>query len=194
MNPIFSYSSYVLKRRGLAIFGKYRLYNPQDEPVLFVEEKIKWTSGSTTIHVYGDEQKSQEVLVIDNSNSKDPTDFDVIDAASGEKIGRLGVMVESLSDVVKDKWSIMDANDRVIGRVFEKSTLRSFLREWLEHALPQKLEITIGNDRVAELCQKPRLFGYQLEIDFSLDVTNKLDCRLGIAAAILAALHQGAEV
>jgi hypothetical protein len=59
--------------------------------------------------------------------------------------------------------------------------------------MTQKLDITVGDELVTILRQKSTPLGYQLKIDFSMDITNILDRRLGIAAAILAALHQGEE-
>ena len=137
-------------------------------------------------------KKGQEILTIKDSSAED-VDFDVMDAASGQKIGGLSETVEDVSDLVKDKWSILDANNNVIGKMSEKSAAQALVRELTEGAVPQKLSIIVGNELVAELRQKVTLLGYQLTIDFSPDFANKLDRRLGIAAAILAALHQGQE-
>jgi len=57
MNLIFADSHYVLKRQGLSIFGKYRLYDAQNNPLLYIEEQQKLIPPSTTIHIYGDEKK-----------------------------------------------------------------------------------------------------------------------------------------
>lgn len=192
MNLIFADSQYVLKRHGLSIFGKYRLYDLQNNPLLYIEEQKKLIPPSTTIHLYGDEKKGQEILTI-KDNSADGVDFDVLDVASGQKIGALTETVDDASDLVKDKWSILDADNNVIGKMSEKSAGHALVREHTEGAVPQKLSITVGNELAAELRQKVTLLGYQLTIDFSPDSANKLDRRLGIAAAVLAALHQGQE-
>ena len=74
----------------------------------------------------------------------------------------------------------------------EKSAAQALVRELTEGAVPQKLSITVGNELVAELRQKFTLLGCELTIGFP-DSANKLDRRLGIVAAVLAALHQGQE-
>lgn len=193
MNAIFSQTGYVLKRQGLSIGGKYCLYGLQnDEPLLYIEEKVKWIPLSTTIHAYADEKKTQEVLTLKDGKSED-IDMDVIDAESGQKIGGIGVMADDLSEFIKDAWAITNAEDQPIGKIFEKSTSQSMLREMPDSELPQQLDITIGETLVAELRQKVKMVGYELTIDFSMDIAHILDCRLGIAAAIHVALHQGSE-
>lgn len=67
------------------------------------------------------------------------------------------------------------------------------LRELVDHALPQKLEINVGETPVGEIRQKVTMLGYEAYIDFSMDIGNLLDRRLGVASAILAAMHQGTE-
>jgi hypothetical protein len=191
MNIVFSQTEYVLKQQGLSIGGKYKLFGLQnDEPLLYIEEKIKWIPPATTVHAYADEKKTQEILTFKDSESED-IDMDVIDAVSGQKIGGIGTAVDNLAEFIKDAWAITDADNKPIGKVFEKSTGQSVLREMLDNELPQQMNITVGETLVGELRQKAKMLGYELAIDFSLDTTRLLDRRLGIAAAIYVALHQG---
>ena len=192
MNAVFLQTGYVLKRQGLSISGKYRLVAPQsDQPLLFIEEKIKWIPPSKTVHVYADEKKKQEILTI--KDRPDDTDMDVFDAESGQKIGGIGLSADDLSEFIKDAWTITNADGKPIAKVFEKSTGRAVLRGMLANGLPQQLDIMAGETLVGELRQKLKMAAYELTIDFSMDVAHILDRRLGIAAAIHAALHQGSE-
>jgi hypothetical protein len=77
--------------------------------------------------------------------------------------------------------------------VTEISLGQSMLRDLADNELPQKLDIKIGEAVVGELRQKVKIIGYELNVDFSMDTSNLLDRRLGIAAAIHAALHHGKE-
>ncbi len=191
MNAIFSQTGYVLKRKGLSLGGKYHLFTLQgDQPLLFIEEKTKWIPPSRTIYAYADEGKKQEVLRLKDSATED-VDMDVIDPESGQKIGGISISAENLSEVFKDAWAILDANDKPIARMAEKSVGRSVMREMLDNELPQQLDILAGETLVAELRQKVKMAGYELSVDFSMDVAHILDRRLGIAAAIFAACHQG---
>jgi hypothetical protein len=192
MNIIFSQTNYVLKQQGLAISGKYCLYDQNDNPLLYIEEKVKWIPPSTAVHAYADEKKVQEILTI--KDRPDDTDMDVIDAESGQKIGRIGATADDLSEFIKDAWSIMDGDDKPIGKVAEISTGQSVLREVTGNELPQKLDIVVGETVVGELRQKVKMIGYELMIDFSMDTSHVLDRRLGIAAAFHVALHHGKEV
>lgn len=193
MNSVFLLTGYRLKQQGLSIGGKYQVFDSQnDVPLLYVEEKTKWLPPATSIHVYLDEKKKQEILTLKDSQSED-VEMDIIDTESGQKIGGIGVAADSLSDFVKDAWSITDADDKPIGRVFEKSTGQAVLRELISSELPQQLNITVGETPVGELRQKVKMVGYELEIDFSMDVTHNLDRRLGLAAAIYVAYHHGNE-
>ncbi len=47
--------------------------------------------------------------------------------------------------------------------------------------------------RVADLRQRFNPFAYQMDLDFSMDTGNKLDHRIGIAAAILLAIIEGKQ-
>jgi uncharacterized protein YxjI len=193
MDAAFSLTGYVLKQKGLSIGGKYLIHGQQDGELLFyIEEKTKWLPPSTTIHVYTDEKKSREVLTLTDAQAEG-TELDIIDTESGRKIGRIGESVDSLAEFVKDAWNIEDADGRPIGKLFEKSTGQAALRELVSKDLPQRLDITVGETLVGELRQQVKLVGYTLEIDFSMDTMHSLDRRLGLAAAIQAAIHHGRE-
>jgi hypothetical protein len=182
---------YVIKQQGLAIGGKYGLYDESGDPLLYVEEKVKWIPPSTTVHMYADEKKTQEILTM--KDRPENSDMDVIDAESGQKIGGIITSADNLSEVVMDAWGITDADDKLIGKATEISLGQSMLRDLADNELPQKLDIKIGETLVGELRQKVKMIGYELNVDFSMDTSNLLDRRLGIAAAIHAALHHGKE-
>jgi hypothetical protein len=193
MHTAYAFTEYVLKRQGLSIGGKYRLFGPQgDTPLLFIEEKTVWIPPSVTTHVYADEKKKQEILTLKQSPAEG-VDVDVIDAATGQKIGAIGPAADSASEIIKDAWHILDTGTNPIAKVFEKSAARSVARELLSNALPQQLDITIGETLVGTLRQKVKPLGYELTIDFSMDAGRLLDRRLGLAAAIFVALHQAKE-
>ena len=59
--------------------------------------------------------------------------------------------------------------------------------------LPQNYDILMDDTRVADIRQKFNLFRYELNLDFSMDPTNRLDRRLGIAAGILLATVEGRQ-
>jgi hypothetical protein len=66
---------------------------------------------------------------------------------------------------------------------------RLVLGNWL----PQNYDLTVGGTRVADLRQNFNLFRYELNLDFSMDTTQRLDRRVGIAAGILLAAIEGKQ-
>jgi uncharacterized protein YxjI len=191
MNPAFSFSNYSLKRQVFALTGKLRFYSPQGEQVLYVEQKMFRLKED--IRVYNDDQKSQEVLLIKARQIVDwDAAYDVLDAASGQKVGAL--RRKGWSSMVRDEWEVLDANDQLFGVLIEDNLGRALLRRFLLGSLvPQDYDLLIGETRVADLRQKFSFFGYEMVVDFSVDSANRLDHRLGIAGAILLAIIEGKQ-
>ncbi len=191
MNPAFQYNAYLLKRQVLALTGKFRIYGPADELLLFSEQKMFRLRED--IRVYCDESKTQEVLMIKARQIIDfSAAYDVIDSASGQKVGVL--RRKGWKSLLRDEWEILDVNDMPIGLLFEDSASLALLRRFLLGSLlPQNYDITLGGERVGDLKQRFNLFAYQLDLDFSMDIARRLDRRLGIAAGILLAAIEGKQ-
>jgi hypothetical protein len=145
------------------------------------------------IRVFSDESKAQEVLMIKARQILDfSAAYDVIDSATAQKIGVL--RRKGLRSILRDEWEVLDANDNSAGLLFEDSVTLALVRRLLAGSLlPQNYDITIGIDRVADLKQRFNPFAYQLDLDFSLDLSHKLDRRVGIAAGILLAAIEGKQ-
>ena len=191
MNPAFSWSNYLLKRQVFALTGKLRFYNPNGELVLYVEQKMFRLRED--IRVFGDESKTQELLLIQARNIIDfSAAYDVIEAYNNQKVGAL--RRKGLHSMLRDEWEVLDAGDQPIGMLFEDSVGQALLcRFLLGSFLPQNYDITLGDERVADLRQKFNPFAYQMILDFSMDTANKLDRRLGIAAGALLAIIEGKQ-
>ncbi len=191
MNPIFQHQSYLLKRQVFALAGKFRFYDPMGNLVMFSEQKM--FKLREDIRVYSDENKTQEVLSIKARQIMDfSAAYDVVDTATNQKVGAL--RRKGWSSMLRDEWQVLDANDNQIGTLFEDSVGLALLRRLLLGSwLPQNYDMTLGETRVADLKQNFNLFRYELNIDFSMDSTRRLDPRLGIAAGILLAAIEGRQ-
>jgi uncharacterized protein YxjI len=191
LGALFQYESYLLKRQVLALTGKFRIYEPLGNLVLFSEQKMFRLRED--IRVYADEDKLQEVLTIKARQIIDfSAAYDVLDSAAGQKVGAL--RRRGWRSLLRDEWQVLDANDRLIGKLFEDSMSRAFLRRFLLGSLlPQNYDLTLGDDRVADLRQRFSPFAYRLDLDFSMDTGRRLDRRLGIAAGILLAAIEGKQ-
>lgn len=191
MNPIFQFPSYVLKRQAIALTGKFRFYDPAGRLVMFSEQKMFRLRED--IRVYGDENKTQEVLSIKARQIVDfSAAYDVVDTAMNQKVGAL--RRRGWSSILRDEWEVLDANDNVIGKLFEDSIGLAMLRRFLLGSwLPQNYDLTVADTRVADLKQNFNLFRYELNLDFSMDTAQRLDRRLGIAAGTLLAAVEGKQ-
>ena len=191
MNPIFQHPHYMLRRQVFALTGKFRLFDPMNNLVMFSEQKMfRWRED---IRVYSDESKTREVLSIKARQIVDfSAAYDVVDTEMNQKVGAL--RRKGWRSMLRDEWEVLDANDNVKGMLFEDSMSLAMLRRLLLGSwLPQNYDITFGESRVADLKQNFNLFRYELHLDFSMDVSHMLDRRLGIAAGILLAAVEGKQ-
>ncbi len=190
MYSAFQHNQYLLKRQVFALTGKFRVYDPSENLVLFSEQKMFRLRED--IRIYSDETKSQEVLTIKARQIIDfSAAYDVVDSATGQKVGAL--RRKGLASILRDEWEILDVGDNVIGKLFEDSMGLALLRRFLSGLIPQNYDITIGTDRVADLKQNFNPFAYQLNVDFSMDISQRLDRRIGLAAGILLAAVEGRQ-
>ena len=191
MNPIFQHPTYLLKRQAIALTGRFRFYDPMDNLVMFSEQKMfRWKED---IRVYADEEKTREVLSIKARQMMDfSASYDVVDTEMNQKVGVL--RRKGLRSLLRDEWEVLDENDNVKGLLFEDSMGLALLRRLvLGSWLPQNYDITFGATRVADLKQNFNLFRYELNLDFSMDVSRMMDRRIGIAAGILLAAVEGKQ-
>jgi hypothetical protein len=191
MNPIFQFPTYLLRRQAIALTGKFRFYDPAGRMVMFSEQKMFRLRED--IRVYSDESKTREVLSIKARQIMDfSAAYDVIDTELNQKAGAL--RRKGLRSLLRDEWEVLDANDRVVGQLFEDSVGMALLRRLLLGTwLPQNYDMMVGQTRVADLRQNFNLFRYELNIDFSMDINHLIDRRVGIAAGILLAAVEGKQ-
>jgi hypothetical protein len=145
------------------------------------------------IRVFSDESKTQEVLSIKARQILDfSAAYDIVDSAYNQKVGAL--RRRGLQSILRDEWEVLDVGDNVIGKLFEDSMGQALLRRLLLGSLlPQNYDMTLGETRVADLKQRFNPFRYELDLDFSMDPSQRLDRRLGIAAGILLAAIEGKQ-
>jgi len=191
MNPIFQYNHYLLKRQVFALTGKFRYYDPNGNLIMFSEQKM--FKLREDIRVFADEHKTQEVLQIKARQIVDfSAAYDVIDSAYNQKVGVL--RRKGWRSMVRDEWEVLDSNDQLIGMLFEDSPGLAMLRRLLLGSLlPQNYDLTIRDQRVADLKQRFNLFRYELDVDFSFDTAHVMDRRIGLAAGILLAAIEGKQ-
>jgi hypothetical protein len=191
MDPAFQYNQYFLKRQIPALTGILRIYDPQLQLVLFCQRKL--FKLKEDIRIYSDEMKSRELLNIQARNVIDfSAYYDVFDSQFTTKIG--GLRRKGLRSVIQDEWEVFDAQENLIGILSEDTINQALLRRFvLGRLLPQNYDLIMGEEQVADYRQRRKLIGYELDIDFQMNINHKLDRRLGLAAAMLLAIIEGRQ-
>ncbi|MBU0513055.1 MAG: hypothetical protein KJ638_15320 [Chloroflexi bacterium] len=191
MHSAFQFNQYLLKRQVFALTGKFRIYNPDGQLVLFSQQKM--FKLKEDIRVFSDESMTQELLRIQARQIIDfSAAYDVVDPAYQTKVGSL--RRKGFRSMMRDEWVVLDVNDQPIGILHEDNMTRALLRRLiLGSLLPQDYDLLIGDRRVADFRQRFNLFRYELGLDFSMDTANQLDRRIGIAAAILLGTIEGKQ-
>jgi hypothetical protein len=191
MHPSFQFNQYLLKRQVFALTGKLRFYNPQGVLVLFSEQKM--FKLREDIRIFADEQKTQEVLAIKARQVIDfSAAYDVMDSTTNQKVGTL--RRKGMKSILRDEWDVLDANEQVVGSLFEDNMGLALLRRFvLGSLLPQNYDLTFNAERVADLKQRFNLLRYEMDLDFSMDSAQRLDRRVGLAAATLLAIIEGKQ-
>jgi uncharacterized protein YxjI len=191
MHSAFQYDRYLLKRQVLALTGKFRLYGPNGQLVLYSQQKMFRLKED--IRTYADESMSQELLYIQARQILDfSAAYDVIDSQSGSLVGVL--RRKGLRSLVRDEWQVLDTAQQHLGILQEDNLTRALLRRFLlGNWLPQDYDLLVGNSRVADFKQRFNLFRYELDLDFRMDTNQLFDRRLGIAAAILLGTIEGRQ-
>ena len=98
--------------------------------------------------------------------------------------------------MLRDEWLILDANGAEIGKIMEDSQVKAIVRRFIEAAaffMPQKYHAEIAGKTVASYQQNFNPFVHRIAIDFRPDTDNRLDPRLGLAAAVLLCAIEGRQ-
>ncbi|PJZ81321.1 hypothetical protein [Leptospira meyeri] len=188
----YTFNKYFAKKSFLKIFGgEIRIFDENKNNLLFFV-KQKAFKLKEDITVYADETKSKELLKIKARSVIDfSATYDVADVTSNEPIGSL--RRKGFKSILKDSWEILDTKDQVIGSIDEDSMLKAILRRFLTNLIPQSFFITINKNQVGILKQTFNPFVPQFNIDFSSDIANALDRRMGIAIVILLQIIEGRQ-
>lgn len=144
------------------------------------------------IRLYTREDKAEELLTIKARQIIDfSATYDVVDPATGQPVGAL--RRKGMKSMVQDEWEIFDPHGIPIGVIQEDSLILALIRRFATNLIPQKYHGTVQGDQVFTFHQNFNPFTLRYELDFSADVMDKLDRRLGIAAAVLLCAIEGRQ-
>lgn len=191
MHTAFQFNQYLLKRKVLALTGKFNFYDPQGQPVLYSEQRM--FKLKEDVRVYNGPDKSQELLIIKARQVIDfSAAYDVLDPLERVRVGTL--QRRGLRSIARDEWQILDAQQQPLGIIIEDDLTYAMLRRFLLGSLlPQNYDVIITGRPVADLRQRFNLVRYEMLIDFTHNNPRQLDPRLGIAAALLLGIIEGKQ-
>ncbi len=191
MDPQMLSGPLRIERKAFAKIGmELFVYDKSGNLVLFVKQK--GFKLKEDIRVYSDESKSEERMSIQARKAMDfNAAFDVIDTASGEKIG--GMRRKGWSSMMQDEWQILDANDGQIGSIHEDTMAMAMVRRFLTNLIPQAFEFKVGGETVADL--KQQFNPFVLKADFALrpEAAGKIDPRLAVAGVVMLMVMEGRQ-
>ncbi|SDX08113.1 hypothetical protein [Paenibacillus sp. CF384] len=189
MNPKFNHHQYVVRKQILSLVGaKIDIFDIDERPVLF--SKMKAFKLKEDIRLYGDETMQEELITIQARSVIDfSSTFDVVDVETGNKIGSL--RRKGMKSIFKDEWAILSPSESEIGLVKEDNALLALLRRFLTNLIPQHYNVEVNGTKVGVFKQNFNPFVQKLNLDFSVDHEDKLDRRLGLAAAVLLIAVEG---
>jgi hypothetical protein len=185
----FRQPAYQVRRKVLKIFGgSFDVYGPDGSLVLFASQKA--FKLREDIRLYGDKQKTEELLLIKARNIIDfSAAYDVEDPTSGKKLGAF--KRKGWSSLVRDQWILMDENDAEIGFIKEDSAAMALLRRFIA-LIPQTYHCEVNGAPVCTYKQNFNPFVYKLNIEFAEEGAAP-DKRLTIAGAVLLAAIEGKQ-
>ncbi|WEK53754.1 MAG: hypothetical protein P0Y55_14390 [Candidatus Cohnella colombiensis] len=191
MNPKFTHTQYLVRKQIMSLVGaKIDIFDSSGQPVLF--SQMKAFKLKEDIRLFADDTMQDELISIQARSVIDfSATYDVVDSTTGERLGSL--RRKGMKSMLKDEWVIMDSSETEVGLIKEDSPLMALLRRFLTNLIPQKFHVEMGGERVALFKQDLNPFVGKLNLDFSLDTGNRLDRRLGLAAAVLMVVIEGQQ-
>ncbi len=191
MNPKFTQSQYLVRKQILTLAGaKIDIFDGSGQPVLY--SQMKAFKLKEDIRLFSDDTMQEELISIQARSVIDfSATYDVVDSVTGENLGSL--RRKGMKSMLKDEWVILDRSETEVGLIKEDSPWMALLRRFLTNLIPQKFHVEMNGERVALFRQDLNPFVGKLNLDFSLDTNQRLDRRLGLAAAVLLVVIEGQQ-
>ncbi|MHC4479806.1 MAG: hypothetical protein ACYS1C_02405 [Planctomycetota bacterium] len=183
----FAAKRYTVRGRVFGLFGRLRVEAEDGRPVASGIVRSHWSTfsishrSSYSISVVSGERPEREHFVIQARPKSRLSD--VVDVASGERIGAL--RRKDWVPLARDQWTVFDAEDKEIGVIREESVGRAWLNRLWPEAVSRRFRGEVEGRQVCTLRELRSLFAMKIEVDCSDDVSGAMDPRLVIAVALL---------
>jgi hypothetical protein len=163
---------------------------PDGPDVMFC--KLKAFKLKEDITLYTNKDMQEPILNIKARQIMDfSAAYDVYDCSNQTKIGALKRHGWS-SAFFKDTWTVMDQHDQEIANISEDNAALAIARRLvLGSLIPQNYNVSMKGDKVAHVSRMPII--NVLNLNFELDLSRRLDRRLGVATGILLCVIEGSQ-
>jgi uncharacterized protein YxjI len=190
----FGHETYTVRRKILNFIStRFHIYAPDGSLAMFC--RMKGFKLKEDIRLYTDEEMNTEVLTIRSDRIIDfSAAYTVVDPIAGESVGAL--RRAGFKSMLRDEWTLFDAQGAELGKLKEDSTIKAIARRLHEGValfMPQKYHIESGGQTICTIQQNFNPFVMKVVVDFTPDTTNRLDPRLGLAAAVLMCAVEGKQ-
>lgn len=173
---------YTIKRKFWSIFERvFRVWTGDGQLIMYIEHPILRLREE--FMVYEDEAKTRPLLRV-KSRQMIAINFayEIADARTGQLLG--AVRKQGLRSIVRDKFILLDAQDREIGYAEEQgASIMRRIFPWLT----SKHAIFVGGQRVAFIRQVFRFFTKEFTVDLE---PSELDPTFVLAVALLALIAE----
>jgi uncharacterized protein YxjI len=180
-------TQFVAEKPLFNLFGRtYKIFH-NGTLAFYVRQKLFRLKEA--IKVYSDDSMQHIKLEIQARNVIDfSATYDVTDSETRERVGSFAR--KGFRSMVRDTWTIMNAEGVEIGQIREDSALVAMIRRILLNLIPQTFHMTVNNEDAGTIKQRFNLF--KLVFDVTLN-TERIDPRLGVAASVLLLAIEGRQ-
>ncbi len=185
---LFQGNNFRVDKKIIALASQYRVYGPQNTIIGF--SYMKMFTLKEDIKIFADEAMTRPLILLKQQQVLDITGtFLVQDMLNGEVLGYL--KRDAISSFISTRWEIYNAQGVLVGYVTESSILMALLRRFskMGSMIPDSLDVTMGNVKVALVQEKFRVIGNEFSIQIFEGQQRVLDRRLGVALLLLMAVY-----
>jgi uncharacterized protein YxjI len=174
---------YRIRKKVVTVGNKYWIEDSNKNVLGFCKQKI--LKLKEDIRIYSDESMNDELFCIKQKQIMDVWGtFAVIDSHTNQKIGY--IKRGFLSEFGRDAWEVQNANQQVIGRIFEQSLGRALTRKYVPGGglVPEKMTLELDGKPVAEINQQFKIIGDIWDMN-CLQVPQDFDRRVLLSCMLL---------
>ncbi|MEJ2367685.1 MAG: hypothetical protein P8Z49_04895 [Acidobacteriota bacterium] len=184
MQELFQYPSYLIRTKPFVLFGGiYQVYDGFGDLVFTCRREV--FKLKKTLHLYAGDGGPEILTIHARRIAELVSAYDVFETPTQAHVGTL--KRNYIRSIMRDEWEIMNAEEAHIGELREDSTQWALVRRYLLNLVPQVFYATVAGGIVAEYRQNFNPFLLKIKVDFSPDIRNVYDRRLGLAAGLLLA-------